>query len=255
MGGEDFRVERLEIRSAANDDAVDVPRAGGGLDVRQRDGAHGGAEVKLHAMGGGEPSGQAADGLAGVDSGLGRAPEGAEQAVDFGGGGAGDRFLGCEQGAAVGGAVGRGGEFAEHGPFVGAVGEMERAGGIEVEARGGGDLAPKLAAAEGAVVAGAGGLADGPDEAEVADGSADGGRGALEEHDAETASRGGERVGETDDAGTDDGDVGMERSTHARSLPGGRRRGQTARRRVTEVLPAARGRELQCLSPAAGGAE
>ncbi len=85
------------------------------------------------------------------------------------------------------------------------------------------------------VVPGAGGLPDGPHQAKVADGSTDGGRGALEQRDTEAAPRVGESMGAAAGAGADDGQISMEGSTLLQRPTGGRRRGQTARRRVTEV--------------------
>jgi len=80
--------------------------------------------------------------------------------------------------------------------------------GVEAGELGGGEkFAPEFAAAQGELEKFAGGLADGPDHAEVADGGSRGSRAALEDDDALPRFGGGPGVGEAENACADDSDV------------------------------------------------
>ena len=84
---------------------------------------------------------------------------------------------------------------------------MKGAGVPPGEFGGGEEFQPELSGAQGEGEHSTGGLADGPDHAEVADRGGGGVWGFFEDGDGLTGSGGEGGVGQAEDAGADDGDV------------------------------------------------
>ena len=167
--GEDVRVERFEVGAAADDRALDGPGVPRRVDAGQVDVVDGRGKAQADAVGAFEIGGQGGDGFAGIDAELGRAPQAALEVVRSHGPAASEDSIGVEECDLVPEVGGESGEFLVDGVFVVGVGQVQRAGFGDPEAGFRGEVAPDFAGAQGALVHLAGGLADGPDHAEVAD--------------------------------------------------------------------------------------
>ena len=203
--GEGFGEESLEIGAAADDDFVSGPIAGGGLDSRESYFADVDSEGEFDSELFFQHAGNFCDGFAGVDVDFGWTPECAEEAFAFDGFCFREGLVLSEDGSAVIFLAELGKIFFDDGEFVLRVGEMKTAGGGVPDFGSVNDIEPDFATEHGTVVFDVGGLADGPEEAEVADGCADGEIGALEERDFAAAFGVGESEGEANDSAADDG--------------------------------------------------
>ncbi len=99
------------------------------------------------------------------------------------------------------------GEFFEDGPFVGAIGEVNRAALVDPRAGLAGEFEPQAAAGERRRVTEAGRLADRPDHAEIADRRPFGLGRTVADDNRQTALGRGPGVGKTDDSGPDNNDI------------------------------------------------
>ena len=174
-------------------------------------------EAELHAKSLGQEPREVREGPARVHRDFRGAPNGAEQAIGPDGLGSRENVRSIQPIARV---TELGSHFAEllrDGGFVRAVDHVQRASREVGESRGGQNFDPQIAAAQRHRVHAAGGLADGSDHADVADGGTRGLWAALEDHHRASAPGQGIGVRETQNTRSDDGDI--------RGLRGHERRG------------------------------
>ena len=203
--GEALGEEGREVVAGADDDLRGLHHALAGDEPPGLDGMHGDAAPDGHAMGAFEELGEARDGVARLHAAVMRA-------VEHRLGGSGD------PGEAVA-ALRRREQFAafahdrvaaegfQHGGSLGAAGDDGEAMLQHRDAGGRRDLFPDVAGPHGAAPAVAVLLAGHGDEAEIADGGADGALVAVDDDCAKAEAGGGEGMGETHDAGADDCDI------------------------------------------------
>jgi hypothetical protein len=150
-----------------------------------------------------QPGGEAGDGVAAFDPQLVRGMHGTgETGVETGQRGG----LGGGEHAAALTHLGAG-EFLQHGQGFRPSGGEGEAALMHRDADQRRDLGPDVTGTAGAAPAIPGFLAGHGDEAEIADGGADGAGLALDHHGAEAGAVGSQRMRQADDAGADDGDV------------------------------------------------
>ena len=176
------------------------------MDGARLDGVDGGAPVERRAGVALEQAGEAGDRAARIDAQVERPVHRAAERVrgdrrEPRGGGGGQHPRAARR---------VGGRALEHGELVVLARDDQRPGGADRETGARAELEPALPRAQGAIEIGA--VADPGHEhvAEVADARADGVPVALEQRDAQAATAPLVRVGEADDPGTDDAEVGVD---------------------------------------------
>lgn len=154
-----------------------------------------------------EVFGDPAEGLSGVDAHFGVAEHRGDDSVMVEVRGDGFEVLGVQEFDGV--SVLRRGldEFVKDVGLELGLGHVERAAGVGPETRFADDGLPDRLAFKGEAKVGSGGLADGPDHTEIADGGSLGGGRPFDDDDLEAPFCRSQRVSEAENPGTDNGDV------------------------------------------------
>lgn len=197
VAGEEIGVEDFEVGTGADNGELGADFLSSSGDGAVADFEGGFIEEELHSKLVLEHGGQLVESFAGVDADFSIGKEGELEEIGFE---VGEAILDLGGGEEFGGVGIEIVEFADDLGFLLVEGVLEASAGVVEEASLLGDFEPDRSAEEGGVAAVTGGLADGPDHAEVADRSADWSGGELDHGDRESAFGGGVGVGEAHDS-------------------------------------------------------